>query len=80
MTHTPLRKPAQISPIFINDKVSLPVSREKDGKLRVVYGGWDDAKVVPPDGCAQARRGGRWTLPPGKGERPLPPSKTRTPL
>ena len=31
--------------------------------------GWDDTKVVQPDGCGQARRGGGWILPPGRGER-----------
>ena len=59
MLPAPRQKPAQISPIFISDKVTLHVSREKDGKLRLVYAGWDDAKVVQPDGCGQARRGGR---------------------
>jgi hypothetical protein len=38
-------------------------------KLHLVVAGWDDAKVVQPDGCGQARRG--W--------RPRPPLKTRTP-
>jgi hypothetical protein len=33
--------------------------REKDGKLRLVCAGWDDVKVVQPDGCGQARR--EWT-------------------
>jgi hypothetical protein len=36
-------------PDFKADSVSLHVSREKDGKLRLVYAGWDDAKVVQPD-------------------------------
>ena len=35
-----------IAPIFIANSVSLAVSREKDGKLRLIYAGWDDAKVV----------------------------------
>ena len=39
------------------DNVTLVVSREKDGKLRLVYAGWDDVRVVQPDGCGQARRG-----------------------
>jgi hypothetical protein len=38
-----------IAPIFTADKVNLIVSREKDGKLRLIYPGWDDAKVVQPD-------------------------------
>ena len=39
-----------IAPIFIADSVSLAVSREKDGKLRIVSAGWDNANVVQPDG------------------------------
>jgi hypothetical protein len=35
-----------IAPIFIADSISLAVSREKDGKLRLVYAGRDDVKVV----------------------------------
>jgi hypothetical protein len=42
---------------FIADSVSLAVSREKDGKLRIVYAGWDNANVVQPDGYGQARGG-----------------------
>jgi hypothetical protein len=80
MLPAPRQKPAQISPIFISDKVTLHVSREKDGKLRFVYAGWDDAKVVQPNGCGQARRVEGWLLPPGKDERPLPPQKPGPPL
>jgi len=54
---TPHPKPPSISPIFTADNVTLVVSREKDGKLRLVYAGWDDVSVVQPDGCGQARRG-----------------------
>jgi hypothetical protein len=57
MSHTPREKPPQISPIFISDKVTLRVSREKDGKWRLVYAGWDDTKVVQPDGYGQTRWG-----------------------
>jgi len=39
-------QPASIAPIFIADKVSLAVWREKDGKCAWVYAGWDDVKVV----------------------------------
>jgi hypothetical protein len=80
MLPAPCQKQPQISPIFISDKVTLPVSREKDGKLHLVDAGWDDTKVVPPDGCGQARRGveGRNLPPPNKAM--TPPSKTRTPL
>ena len=45
---TPLPQKRPIAPIFIADKVSLAVSREKDGKLRIAYAGWDDAKLVEP--------------------------------
>jgi hypothetical protein len=59
----PRQKAPQISPIFKADTVRLHVSREKEKD-------WDDTKVVQPDGCGQARRGGEgWTLPPGSGER-----------
>src|SRR5262249_3756460 len=47
------------APIFIADSISLAVSREKDGKLRIVYAGWDNANVVEPGGYGQARRCGR---------------------
>jgi hypothetical protein len=43
---TPQAQKLPIPPIFIADSVSLAVSREKDGKLRLIYAGWDDAKVV----------------------------------
>jgi hypothetical protein len=33
-------------PLFKADSANLAVSASKDGKLRVVYGGWHDAKVV----------------------------------
>jgi hypothetical protein len=46
MLPAPRQKPAQISPIFISDKVTLQVSREKDGNLRLGYAGWDDFKAV----------------------------------
>jgi hypothetical protein len=35
-----------ISPIFTADKVTITVSRENDGKLRIVYAGWDEAKLL----------------------------------
>jgi hypothetical protein len=52
MIHTPGTPPAGaaqsrgIPPLFKADSANLTVSASKDGKLRVVYGGWDDAKVV----------------------------------
>jgi hypothetical protein len=65
MRPAPREKPPQISPIFISDKVTLHVSREKDGKWRLFMPGGDDTKVVQPDGCGQARRG--WRPPVGQG-------------
>jgi len=57
MAPAPRQKLPEISPIFKADTMRLHVSREKDGKLRLVDAGWDDAKVVQPNGCGQARRG-----------------------
>jgi hypothetical protein len=37
MLPAPRRKLPEISPIFISDKVTLHISREKDGKLRLGY-------------------------------------------
>ena len=67
MLPAPRQKAPQISPIFKADTVRLHVSREKDWKLRLVDAGWDDAKVVQPDGCGQARRVEGWILPPWQG-------------
>jgi hypothetical protein len=39
MLPAPRQKQPQISPIFISDKVTLHVSRGKDGKLRLRYAG-----------------------------------------
>jgi hypothetical protein len=33
-----------IPPLFKADAVNIAVSASKDGKLRVVYAGWDDAR------------------------------------
>src|SRR5262249_26345992 len=76
---TPQDQRLPIAPIFIAEKVSLAVSCEKDGKLRIVHAGWDDANVVQPDGYGQARGGGRriYPLPWGSAD---PLRKTRTPL
>jgi hypothetical protein len=57
MAPTPRPKIPEISPLFKADEVTLRVSRGKDGKLRLVYAGWDDVSVFQPDGCGQARRG-----------------------
>jgi hypothetical protein len=43
---TPAVQPRGIPPLFKADTVNIAVSASKGGKLRVVYGGWDDAKVV----------------------------------
>jgi hypothetical protein len=79
MLPAPRQRLPEISPIFISDKVTLHVSQEKDRKLRLGYAGWDDAKVVQPDGCGQARRGveGR-NLPPTGGA--MPPLKKLIPI
>jgi hypothetical protein len=36
------------SPILIADKCTVTFSAEADGKVRVIYQGWDDAKIVVP--------------------------------
>jgi hypothetical protein len=51
MIHTPGTPPAPpaqsrgIPPLFKADTANLTVSASKDGKLRVVYAGWDDANA-----------------------------------
>jgi hypothetical protein len=42
-------------PLFKADTVNLTVSASKDGKLRMVYAGRDDAKVVLPDEVLELR-------------------------
>jgi hypothetical protein len=42
----PLRSTSQIAPLFKAETVNIAVSASKDGKLRVVYAGWDDAKII----------------------------------
>ena len=50
MIHTPpsvasvAAPPRGIPPLFKADTVNIAVSSSKDGKLRVVYAGWDDAR------------------------------------
>jgi hypothetical protein len=61
-THPPsiasVAAPARgIPPLFKADTVNIAVSASKDGKLRVVYGGWDDAKVVLPNEVLELRWG-----------------------
>jgi hypothetical protein len=40
-------QPRGIPPLFKADSANPTVSASKDGKLRVVYAGWDDAKAIP---------------------------------
>jgi hypothetical protein len=63
----PRQKQPQISPIFISDKVTIHVSREKDKELHLVDAGWDDTKVVQPDGCGQVRGGRKGETYPHRG-------------
>jgi hypothetical protein len=75
MRPAPQQKAPQISPIFTADKVTLHVSREKDGKLHLVDAGWDDDEVAQPDGLRESSQEVEgWTLPPGRGAR-RPPFK-----
>jgi hypothetical protein len=37
---------AAIAPLLKAETATLAFSASKDGKLRVVYAGWDDAKVA----------------------------------
>jgi hypothetical protein len=40
---------------LIADSVRPTVSRQKDGKLRIVYADWGDAKVVEPSDVLELR-------------------------
>jgi hypothetical protein len=75
----PREKPPQISPIFISDKVTLHVSREKDKEIALVDAGWDDTKVVHPNGCGQARGTSQRGFYPRQGGAMTPLRKLRTP-
>jgi hypothetical protein len=55
MRPTYLDKSGSDRPDFKGDSVSLAVSREKDGKLRLVYAGSDDFEVVQPDEVLELR-------------------------
>ena len=35
-------------PLFRADTANLAFSADKEGKVRIVYAGWDDAKVLTP--------------------------------
>ena len=71
-----------IPPLFKADAVDIAVSASKDGKLRVVYAGWDDAKVVLPDEVLELRAssqgGGGADLTPPRGSAD-PPLKNEDP-
>jgi hypothetical protein len=70
MGPTPLAQKLRIAPIFIADKVSLAVSREKDGKLRIVYTGWDDYERRSAGRLPASSQGVEWRiLPPRRGKR-----------
>jgi hypothetical protein len=47
----------QIAALFKTDAVNMAVSASKDGKLRPVYAGWDDAKAVLPGEVFELRWG-----------------------
>jgi hypothetical protein len=38
---------AEIAPLLKADKITLTISAENNGQIRVTYADWDDAKVVP---------------------------------
>jgi hypothetical protein len=77
MAPTPLQKTTQISPIFIPRQGHAPRFAGKGQGNRTVDAGWDDAKVVPPDGCGQSSRGGgvEGRMLPPAGESMTPPFK-----
>jgi hypothetical protein len=41
-----------VDPLFKADSVTLSVSREAGGKLRLRKHGWEDHRVVEPGACA----------------------------
>jgi hypothetical protein len=76
MSPTPPAQKLPVSPIFITEKVTLIFSHEKDGKIRLTYGNWDDAKVVEPGEVLELREfavGGRADLAPPAGGSGDPP-------
>ena len=46
-----------MSPLFKTDRATLVLSREKDGKMRVLYGGWPDGKTVLEHQVLELRAG-----------------------
>jgi hypothetical protein len=80
MLPAPRQKLPEISPIFISDKVTLHVSREKDGKLHLVDAGWDDTKVVPRTAAGKLAGGWKGETYPPTGGAMTPLKKAKTPL
>jgi hypothetical protein len=52
-TSPPLENSCEL-PIFSPGEVALPRFARKDGKLRLVWPGYDDAEVVEPDEVVRA--------------------------
>jgi hypothetical protein len=79
MLHDPGTPPAGAAqsrgnpPLFKADSVNIAVSASKDGKLRVGYAGWDDAKAVLPGEVLELRWGSQGVeariLPAGRAKR-----------
>src|SRR5262249_37074401 len=71
MSPTPPAQKLHVSPTLITEKGTLTFSHEKDGKIRLVYGNWDDAKVVEPSELLEPTRefagGGGADLTPPRG-------------
>jgi hypothetical protein len=67
--HPPLPQKLPIAPIFIADSVSLAVSREKDGKLRLVYAD----RMTSRSSCSGRRHWLRRTVGPFMTVGPDPP-------
>jgi hypothetical protein len=67
MLPAPCQKQPQISPIFISDKVTLHVSGEKDGKLRLGYAGVGTIRRSFSRTAAGKLAGGGRVLPPWQG-------------
>lgn len=52
---TPLSRP--LPPLFKAEKGTLPFAAQPDGKIRVTYSSWDDAKIVHPGQVLELRWG-----------------------
>lgn len=51
------RAPAAIPPLFKADTATLTFAKQADGKIRVNYASWEDAKVVQPGEVFELRWG-----------------------